>query len=103
MESFNKNDLAVNIANDTELVQPRFKEIVILNDDYTTMNFVTTLLVNVFDKSITDANNIMMHVHNKGEGVCGIYPYDIAELKYSIANEMIFKSQEPLRIILRDV
>lgn len=103
MESFNKNEFVTNIENDVELVKPDLKEVVMLNDDYTTMNFVTTLLMNVFDKSITDANNIMMHVHNKGEGVCGIYPYDIAEMKYSVASEMILKNQEPLRLILRDV
>lgn len=97
------NGYSFNLDDEILISQPKMKEVVILNDDYTSMSFVTMLLVNVFDKTVSDANSIMMKVHNEGEGVCGVYPYDIAELKFSLANTMITNNREPLRLIMRDV
>ena len=53
--------------------------VVLLNDDYTPMEFVVQLLESVFDKSPAEAYRIMMQVHVDGRGVCGVYPFDIAE------------------------
>ncbi len=89
--------------NEVELLQPRLQEIIILNDDYTSIDFVITLLMRVFNKSMSDAQNITQFIHNTGEGSCGIYPYDIAELKYTLATNFIKDSGMPLRILLRDV
>lgn len=86
-----------------EVAQPRLQEIIILNDDFTSVEFVVTLLMRVFNKSMLDAQNITQFIHNTGEGSCGVYPYDIAELKYSIANNFIRDNGMPLRIILRDI
>ena len=51
------------------------------NDDYTTMEFVVAVLIAVFRKSPTEANRIMLHIHFKGTGICGTYPYEVAETK----------------------
>ena len=91
------------ILSDVELATPKMQEIVIFNDDYTSMNFVIALLMRVFDKSMLEAQNITQFVHNKGEGSCGIYPYDIAELKYMMAMNFIRDNGMPLRISIRDV
>lgn len=86
-----------------EVAQPKLQEIIILNDDYTSVDFVVTLLMRVFNKSMLDAQNITQFIHNTGEGSCGVYPYDIAELKFSTATNFIRDNGMPLRITLRDV
>ncbi|GAB0172928.1 ATP-dependent Clp protease adaptor ClpS [Helicobacter trogontum] len=88
---------------EVEVVQPRLQEIILLNDDYTSVDFVITLLMRVFNKNMLDAQTITQFVHNTGEGSCGVYPYDIAELKFSIATNFIRESGMPLRLVLRDV
>ncbi len=90
-------------VHEVEITQPKMREIIILNDDYTSINFVITLLMRIFDKSMLDAQNITQFVHNTGEGSCGIYPYDIAELKYMLAQNFIRDNGMPLRIIMRDI
>lgn len=89
--------------NEVDLAQPKMQEILILNDDYTTSDFVVNLLVRVFDKSLSEATNITQHIHHNGNGSCGIYPYDIAELKYSLAKQIIKDNGMPLRLDIRDV
>lgn len=90
-------------AHAVEIAQPKLQEIIILNDDYTSVDFVVTLLMRVFNKSMIDAQNITQFIHNTGEGSCGIYPYDIAELKFNAATNFIRDNGMPLRITLRDV
>ncbi|RDU71248.1 ATP-dependent Clp protease adaptor ClpS [Helicobacter aurati] len=97
------NEVISDTFNEVELATPKMQEITILNDDYTSMNFVIRLLMYIFDKSMIDAQNIAQYVHNTGEGSCGIYPYDIAELKYAMATNFIRDNGMPLRLILRDV
>ncbi len=70
------------------------------NDDYTTMEFVVEALTVVFHKSPTEANRIMLHIHFKGSGVCGAYPYEIAETKVSKVHDMARKEDFPLRCSL---
>lgn len=89
--------------NAVDVAQPRLQEIIILNDDYTSVEFVVTLLMRIFNKSMLDAQNITQFIHNTGEGSCGIYPYDIAELKFNMATNFIQDNGMPLRLILRDV
>ncbi len=70
------------------------------NDDYTTMEFVVEALIAVFHKSPTEANRIMLHIHFKGSGVCGAYPYEVAETKVSKVSDMARKEGFPLRCSL---
>ena len=70
--------------------------VMLLNDDYTTMEFVVLVLVQVFKKSVEDATRIMLNVHRKGVGVCGVYTRDVAETKVSQVNDYSRAHQHPL-------
>ena len=80
--------------------RPPMYTVLMHNDDYTTMEFVVEALIAVFRKSPTEANRIMLHIHFKGAGVCGSYPYEIAETKASKVHEMARKEGFPLRCSL---
>ena len=66
-----------------ELREPRLYRVLLHNDDYTTMEFVVVILVDVFRKTPEEASDIMLMVHEKGVGVCGVYPREIAEFRTS--------------------
>lgn len=85
----------------TQLQEPIMASVIILNDDYTPMDFVVDILINIFDKTHNEATKIMLDVHHKGSGVCGIYPYDIAELKIDIAHQKAKSSNFPLQFELK--
>ena len=59
--------------------KPSMYKVLMLNDDYTPMEFVVHVLERFFNKSQEDATQIMLHVHRRGVGICGVYPYEIAE------------------------
>ena len=80
--------------------QPPMFSVLMHNDDYTTMEFVVEVLIAVFRKSPTEANRIMLHIHFKGAGLCGIYPYEIAETKVSKVHDMARTEGFPLRCSL---
>ena len=86
-----------------KIKRPPMYSVYLLNDDYTTMEFVVHVLQSVFHKSPTDANRIMLHVHFKGKGVCGTYPYEVAETKVSKAHAMARAEGFPLRAELERV
>lgn len=64
-----------------QIKEPPKYRVLLHNDDFTTMDFVVKILEEVFHKSPSEATSIMLHVHNRGVGVCGIYPAEIAETK----------------------
>jgi len=64
-----------------ETKEPDRHQVVLLNDDYTTMDFVVEVLEGIFNKAPAEAYRIMMAVHTQGKGLCGVYPFDIAETK----------------------
>lgn len=80
-----------------DIDEPDLFKVVLLNDDYTTMEFVIEILERIFSKTANDATAIMMNIHSIGKGVCGIYTYDIAETKVSRVREISKKSGFPLR------
>jgi ATP-dependent Clp protease adaptor protein ClpS len=77
--------------------EPTLYKVVLLNDDYTTMEFVVLILEQVFHKSPAEAFRVMMHVHTQGKGLCGLYPHDIAETKIETVHEMAKEHGFPLR------
>lgn len=78
---------------------PMFK-VLLLNDDYTPMDFVVEVIEHFFNKSREQATQIMLKVHTEGAGVCGVYPQDIAETKMSQVVSHARKSQHPLQCII---
>ena len=74
-------------------------KVLILNDDYTPMEFVIHVLERFFQKSRQDATDIMMHVHRRGVGLCGVYTYEIAETKVNQVMEFARANEQPLQCI----
>ena len=77
--------------------KPSMYNVLLLNDDYTPMEFVVTVLEKVFNKKAEEATQIMLHVHKKGIGVCGTFTYEVAESKCKAVLEMAKKSEHPLQ------
>lgn len=84
-------------ASDTKPKKPRMYKVLLHNDDYTTMEFVVHILVEVFHHTEEDAVHIMLHVHNRGVGVAGIYPHEVAETKVRKVTRMAREYEYPLR------
>jgi len=80
--------------------KPSMYKVLLLNDDYTPMEFVIHVLVRFFGKSQDDATKIMLHVHQRGVGICGVYPYEIAESKVTQVVDFALKHQHPLQCTL---
>jgi len=82
----------------TDLREPRRFKVTIFNDDFTTMEFVVKILINVFFKSEVEAQALMLQVHHSDKAVVGIYSYDIAVSKVNKATQMARKEGFPLRL-----
>ncbi|WDR03410.1 ATP-dependent Clp protease adapter ClpS [Devosia algicola] len=80
--------------------RPSLYRVLLLNDDYTPQEFVVLVLQDVFNKSREDAFQIMMHVHQKGVGECGVYPYEVAETKVTRVMDIARKNQHPLQCVM---
>ncbi|SLM29132.1 ATP-dependent Clp protease adapter protein ClpS [Desulfamplus magnetovallimortis] len=79
---------------------PPMYKVILLNDDYTTMDFVVEILMAVFGKSLEDATRIMLNVHEQGRGVCGIYTRDVAETKVHTVHVLAREREFPLKSIM---
>ncbi|MGF1474998.1 MAG: ATP-dependent Clp protease adapter ClpS [Geminicoccaceae bacterium] len=77
--------------------RPSLYKVLLLNDDYTPMLFVVGVLRRFFNKSEEDAHQIMLHVHNHGVGICGVYPLDVAETKVAQVLDFARRNQHPLQ------
>lgn len=91
------NDELVVQESKPKLKRPRLYKVILLNDDYTPMEFVVVLLERIFNKPRETAVQIMLHVHQKGMGVCGIYPRDVAESKVKQVMDFARDHQHPLQ------
>jgi ATP-dependent Clp protease adaptor protein ClpS len=79
-----------------KLKRPPLYKVIILNDDYTPMEFVVQVLETFFDMDREKATRVMLHVHTRGVGVCGVFTKDVAETKVSMVNEYSRSNQHPL-------
>jgi len=77
--------------------KPSMYKVLLLNDDYTPMEFVIYILEHIFNKSHDDSMGIMLHVHQKGVGVCGVYTFDVAETKATQVMDLAKKNEHPLQ------
>ena len=88
------------LENDLELEEPKKYKVLLLNDDFSTMEFVIEILSKVFRKSLEESEKIMLDVHNNGKAVCGIYTKEIALTKVSQVKTMARKAKFPLKATL---
>lgn len=86
----------------TRKKEPEQYKVVLLNDDYTTMDFVMHVLESVFQKSPAEAYRVMMHVHVNGRGIAGIYPWEVAETKANTTVSMARESGFPLKAVTEE-
>ena len=86
-----------------KLKLPNKFEVLLLNDDYTSMNFVVEILRKFFNKEFLAAESIMLKIHIDGEAVCGTYSYDVAQTKVSQVIEYSRKNDQPLMSVLREI
>ena len=84
----------------TRTKTPSPYKVLMLNDDYTPMEFVVLVLQRFFKMGIEDATRVMLHVHQRGVGVCGIFPYEVAETKVSQVIDFARANQHPLQCTL---
>ena len=85
-----------------DLKEPALFKVLLHNDHYTTMDFVVEILESVFNKGPAEAFRIMMKVHLEGQGLCGLYPYDIAETKVSSVHDLAQQHGFPLRASMEE-
>jgi ATP-dependent Clp protease adaptor protein ClpS len=84
----------------TATKKPDLYRVLLLNDDYTPMEFVVHVLQQFFSKSVEEAYLIMMHVHQNGIGECGVFTYEVAETKVTLVMDFARKHQHPLQCVM---
>ncbi len=100
---FDRPELLEDSSIEEEVKEPRKYKVLLHNDDYTTMEFVVHILKTVFHKKEPEAVEIMLNVHKKGIGVCGIYPREIAETKVALVHKLARQEGFPLKCSMEEV
>lgn len=93
--SYDGIDTAV-AETEPKLKQPSLYRVILLNDDYTPMEFVVEVLESVFGMQRNQATRVMLEVHTKGKGICGVFSYEIAETKVAQVTSIAQQQQHPL-------
>ncbi len=94
-ERIGKGEVATKTRTRTQ--RPSLYKVLLLNDDYTPMEFVVHVLERFFNKNREEATRIMWHVHQKGVGVCGVFTFEVAETKVTQVTEFARQNQHPLQ------
>jgi len=98
--------VATNYEYDTilsdDIQEPKMYKVILLNDNYSTMDFVIEVLMKVFRKSLQDASQIMLNIHNNGQETCGIYTHEIAQTKVAQVKTMARTNSFPLKAIIEE-
>ena len=89
--------------NDVEVIMPRLYKVMLLNDDYTTFDFVIEILKTVFHKSEEEAINLTLKVDREGSALVGVYPYEIAQIKIEKTHALAREAGFPLRAVMEEV
>ena len=90
------------VGAEQEIREPKMYRVILHNDDYTTMDFVIEVLMSIFHKPALDATRIMLDVHKKGKGICGVYTYDIAATRVVRVHQLAQKREFPLKCSLEE-
>lgn len=85
-----------------EVTEPPMYRVLLHNDDYTTMEFVVQILMAIFHKSAEEAATIMLNVHRKGIGLCGVYPFEVAETKVETVHSAARENGFPLKCTMEE-
>ena len=93
-------DTGLALKTRTRTKKPSMYKVLMLNDDYTPMEFVVMVLKRYFRMDMEQATRVMLHVHQRGVGVCGVYPYEIAETKVNQVMDFARANQHPLQCTL---
>ena len=99
-EDGNGNGTAVLTRTKPQTKKPSLYRVLLLNDDYTTMEFVTLVLQKYFSKTADEATRIMWHIHKHGVGECGVFTFEVAETKVTLVMDFARKHQHPLQCIM---
>ena len=99
----NKGETELLSRDEEELKEPGDYVVVLLNDHFTTMEFVVEILRRVFHKNSSEAKRIMLNVHNKGRGVVGVYTWDIAQTKANQVHLIAKRYNYPLKCVVEEV
>jgi ATP-dependent Clp protease adaptor protein ClpS len=86
-----------------EVKEPPMYQVLLINDDYTTMEFVVEILMFVFNKSAEESMQIMLKVHKEGTGLCGVYTYEVAETKVDTVHALAREKGFPLKCTMEEV
>ena len=101
MAKNDENDGDINVGTVTKTKpktkKPSLWKVLLMNDDYTPMEFVVFVLERYFNKNSEEATQIMLHVHQRGIGVCGVFPYEVAETKVGQVVDIARQNQHPLQ------
>lgn len=92
-----RTDVGVVTKTRPKTQKPPMYKVLLLNDDYTPMEFVVHVLERFFNKAREDATQIMLHVHQKGVGICGVFTYEVAETKVTQVIDFARQHQHPLQ------
>ena len=96
------NEIEIELEDDIDLQEPKKYKVFLLNDDFSTMDFVIDVLVRVFRKSVDEASVIMLNIHNNGKDICGIYTYEIAATKVAQVKSMAREQGFPLKAVMEE-
>lgn len=102
-DSKNQREESVLERDSIEVEEPCLYKVLLHNDDYTTMEFVISILETIFHRSIADATKIMLNVHNEGIGIAGVYTKEICETKISVVHQLAKKNEFPLRCSMEKI
>ena len=91
------NEIEIELNDELDLQEPKKYKVFLLNDDFSTMDFVIDVLVKVFRKSVDEASTIMINIHNNGKEICGTYSYEIAGTKVAQVKAMAREQGFPLK------
>lgn len=96
------NEIEIELDDDLDLQEPKKYKVFLLNDDYSTMDFVIDILVKVFRKSLDESANIMLNIHNNGREICGVYTHEIAATKVGQVKKMAREQGFPLKAVMEE-
>lgn len=96
------NEYEIELEDELELEEPKKFKVFLLNDDYSTMDFVIDVLLNIFRKSLEESEKIMLNIHNNGKEVCGVYTYEIAATKVAQVKTIAREKGFPLRAAMEE-